>query len=349
MKNQVLTFFGRLESEKGLQYIIETAKKISNNELPTTLVIFGEGSKKNAILEVAINLQLLTDQEIRDFNLELNKIYYFGKRDFQTVIKPFLEQKSDYTLMPSLILETLGLSALESIQAGNPVIGFKYGALTDFILDQHDLSKNNLNQILQSPNSKQPPNYKFQTKENWLNQIKTLLPQNTKKIALLNDHLEQIGGAEKHLHQIANLLQENGYEVKVLTNTSKIKAELTDFKPDVIWVHNFLRKLKPKTLKLINQFQAFKIHTIHDLGLFTTFPSKFKNQDLLPPTNSFFDFYKTNTAPLPLAIYKWIRLIKPSMKELQKFNSIIVLHQFYRNSAKVYCQQDPIILPHFID
>jgi hypothetical protein len=349
MKNQLLTFFGRLENEKGIAQLIQTAKQISNHQIPATLAIFGDGSKKREILDFATNLQLLTDQEVLDFNPEQNKVYYFGKRDLKSVIIPFLKKESTYSYMPSLMIETLGLSGLESIQAGIPIIGFKHGALTDLILDQHDLIKNNLNQILQSPSTNQLPNYEFQTKEDWLTQIKTIIPTNTKKIALLNDYLEEIGGTEKHIHQIKKLFEADGYQVKVLTDTSKINIELAEFNPEVIWVHNFLRKLKPKTLKTINQYSAFKIHTIHDLGLFTTFPSKFNNESLLPKSNSFSDFYKTKTAPLPITIYKWFKLIKPSIKELKKFNSIIVLHQFYRNSAKVYCQQEPKILPHFMD
>lgn len=349
MKNTVLTFFGRLESEKGSQDLIQTAKQIAQNNLSSTLVIFGAGSQTNKILEVATNLQLLTDQEILSFNLEPNQVYYFGKRDLQKVIIPFLQTKSSYAYMPSLMLETLGLSALESLKIGIPVIGFRKGALVDLIQQEHDLTNNNLKQILNSPTPKQTIKIPLETKQSWLENIKKIIPANTKKIALLNDHIEQIGGTEKHIHQIAELFKQNGYLVKILTNPTTVQADLAEFNPEVIWVHNFLRKLKPKTLKIVNQFQAFKIHTIHDLGLFTTFPSKFTNQDLLPPTNSFIDFYKTNTAPLPLAIYKWIRLIKPSINELKKFNSIIVLHQFYRNSAKVYCQQEPKILPHFID
>jgi len=45
--------------------------------------------------------------------------------------------KADYTLMPSLFLETFGLVALDSLAFGIPVIGEKKGGLSPFIIDDH--------------------------------------------------------------------------------------------------------------------------------------------------------------------------------------------------------------------
>gem|GEM_PF-2618450 len=49
-------------------------------------------------------------------------IYYFGHRDYAT-IKEFLSI-SHINLVPSLFLETFGLSALESMAHGVPTLGF---------------------------------------------------------------------------------------------------------------------------------------------------------------------------------------------------------------------------------
>ena len=40
---------------------------------------------------------------------------------------------STYMLMPSRFLETFGLSALESVSYGVPIIGFCKGGLTQFV------------------------------------------------------------------------------------------------------------------------------------------------------------------------------------------------------------------------
>jgi glycosyltransferase involved in cell wall biosynthesis len=56
-------------------------------------------------------------------NTEQNKIYFFGWQS-QSVIGDVLKI-SHFTLMPSRFLETFGLSALESLAEGVPVIGFR--------------------------------------------------------------------------------------------------------------------------------------------------------------------------------------------------------------------------------
>ena len=54
---------------------------------------------------------------------EEKKIYFFGWQS-QEMIRNVLKV-SHFSLMPSRFLETFGLSALESLSEGIPVVGFK--------------------------------------------------------------------------------------------------------------------------------------------------------------------------------------------------------------------------------
>lgn len=72
------------------------------------------------------------EQKIESFeSTEVQKIYFFGWQS-QEVIREVLGT-SHFSLMPSRFLETFGLSALESLSEGVPVIGFRKGGLVPFI------------------------------------------------------------------------------------------------------------------------------------------------------------------------------------------------------------------------
>lgn len=59
---------------------------------------------------------------------------YYGKVKPQKLRE--LYQEADFLLMPSRFLETFGLTALESLACGTPVIGWKKGGLAVFIPDE---------------------------------------------------------------------------------------------------------------------------------------------------------------------------------------------------------------------
>lgn len=86
-----------------LQYFLRHHKK-----LPFVITIFGAGKYEQAIKKLSY----------KDKN-----IHYFGFQSLD-IIKQHAKQ-SDYILMPSLFLETFGLSALNALSRGMPVIGYK--------------------------------------------------------------------------------------------------------------------------------------------------------------------------------------------------------------------------------
>lgn len=111
-------FFGRLTKEKGWDCIIQTRDRLVQEEKKnpggpfsrSRFLIFGDGPYRETILS---------------FAKKHRNISYFGRKP-RNEIERYLAA-SDYTLMPSLFLETFGLTALESLCIGVPVVAFSKG------------------------------------------------------------------------------------------------------------------------------------------------------------------------------------------------------------------------------
>lgn len=72
------------------------------------------------------------EERIESFEgAEVRKIYFFSWQS-QDIIREVLGA-SHFSLMPSRFLETFGLSALESLSEGVPVIAFRKGGLVPFV------------------------------------------------------------------------------------------------------------------------------------------------------------------------------------------------------------------------
>lgn len=67
----------------------------------------------------------LYEKEIRELTRIYPSVQYLGKIFPQELAS--LYRESDFLFMPSRFLETFGLTALESLACGTPVIGFQKG------------------------------------------------------------------------------------------------------------------------------------------------------------------------------------------------------------------------------
>lgn len=105
-------YIGRLDPEKGIEYILSEWVKLSEKY---QLTVIGSGS-----LEAALKSQ---------YNQP--NIIFTGALPFDQV-NQYL-QKAQYTLQPSLWYETMGLTIIESMQQGTPVIGFNIGTRPELI------------------------------------------------------------------------------------------------------------------------------------------------------------------------------------------------------------------------
>ena len=101
-----LLYYGRLEKEKGFDSLMEAIKILQSKEVAFEMFIFGAGSLESDVL-----------------SLVGKHVHFFG---FQPLSK--IQQYVNnvhYSLMPSEFLETFGLSALNALSRGLPVIGYK--------------------------------------------------------------------------------------------------------------------------------------------------------------------------------------------------------------------------------
>lgn len=118
----ILAFTGRLVKEKGIEVLIEAVKSLK--ELDFILLIAGKGEESYE--------QFLKDK-VKEYDLD-NKILFSG---FIENVHSFIKQ-IDIGIAPSVWREPFGLSIIEMMQAGKPVITTNNGAQTEYITDKWD-------------------------------------------------------------------------------------------------------------------------------------------------------------------------------------------------------------------
>ena len=220
-------FFGRLDQEKGWDLLINVWQRLVNEYkeghndyiTKTRFLVFGDGPYREKLLHLGA---------------KSSSIKYFGwkaRSDLERYIAA-----SDYTLMPSLFLETFGLTALESLSLGVPVIGFKKGWLIPFITPELNINNypgdndeeklyNCLIEAITNTPLKQKQrlcerasktSYKY-TKEHWLKNFHQLIHTNDKqrRVLLVSDYATELYGIETHIYSLKAMLEKNGYEVEL--------------------------------------------------------------------------------------------------------------------------------------
>lgn len=298
-----LLFLGRLESEKGFDLIFDFLNQYPNKELPFELYVFGTGSYERGLLELSHRFK---------------EIHFFGRKPLSEVER-YLEN-IDYCLMPSKFLETFWLSAINVLKRGIPVVGYKKWGLIPFIPEEYaiehcegstDFAKfaTMLHQLEQEKKNKNPEFYfklaqkskeiaTCYTKEKWLDRFRELsFGLKGKKIVIVSDFINKIGGIETYIHDVKSLLEAQGYEVKLFGNTcpsgklGKIKKlfgiGLASFnlweairfsffikreKPDLIRYHSMLRRMGWLPLRATKTTKAEKWMMYHDFGYFAPYP-----------------------------------------------------------------------------
>ena len=189
-----------------------------DNQLPFELFVFGDGSYA---------------EELKALTLKHPEIHYFGRQNLAT-IKRYIPN-CQYCLMPSTFLETFGLTALTAISRGLPVIGFAKGGLAPFIAPELDLTleyghtpAHKMHSLIKKISN---PQFKIQN-------LRVLAPQGefrisdysidarkkrftklagpeVKKILLVSDFINKIGGIETYIHDVKIILESMGYEVRL--------------------------------------------------------------------------------------------------------------------------------------
>ncbi len=250
-------YFWRLAREKGFDLMVHALSSIveRTGELPGNIFVFWEGYLKEMFFEWFGALSLLQDcshysqEQLSELLENLSsapmddepQIYFFGWQS-QCIIRDML-RISHFSLMPSRFLETFGLSALESLSEGVPVLGFQKWGLVPFIQDGLSIpfADNDQDNIEAIAEKIQEVGFTYEmddsmehdesawsilshesrriadqyTEGRWMRQIQSILPENTKKILIASDYTTLLWGIETHVQTIARVLRAHGYEVEI--------------------------------------------------------------------------------------------------------------------------------------
>ncbi len=237
-------YFARLDKEKWfdvilevIQYFAEESKNnnLKNNEkgqvvLPFQIFVFGNWTYEKEILELS--------QKCQD-------IYYFG---FQPLwkIRQYLPN-CHYLLMPSTFLETFGLSAVNALSWGIPVVGYKKWGLTPFVFDEFNLysckegsTKKDLIMMIKILLQKKEYLIEHQDDEDaaktafyekaialaeeytqvwWEERLEKLMKEEkikAKKFLLVTDFKTRLGGIETYVHDTNRILTDMEFKTHIL-------------------------------------------------------------------------------------------------------------------------------------
>jgi len=111
-KKKNYVYVGRLESAKGIEVLLATWA-----QLPETMVL--------DVIGVSDKISVLKEK------YEKNNIRFLGNIAHSDVIKRLAQYR--YLVHPSLSYETFGLTLIEALAQGTPVIGFELGTRLEFI------------------------------------------------------------------------------------------------------------------------------------------------------------------------------------------------------------------------
>lgn len=371
-----LLYFGRLEEEKWFDGIIDMIEIFEKKweELPFDFFVFGAGSKELKIQELASKYP---------------NIHFFWRQNLETIKRYIIN--CQYCLIPSECLETFGLAALTALQRWLTPIGYAKWWLKEFIDLNFDLTHqpwtttgqklhNIIKQLDASSFKHQAWNLHEYSKEYRVVRFHGLAGKNVKKILIVSDFINRIGGIETYINDVKELLQQHGYEVQlfgwtvpsgpigklvkylgIITGLGnfweaiRLKKIIKKTSPDLIRYHSVMRYLGRAPIRASKNSSAKKRMMLHDLGYFAPFPSTLFQEKQIRTPFTLTNFLKTQTTKNPLKklaiIGKYIslRLIK---KQLQKRIDTYLVPSAFMNDIvhKSYnINNDKIIdFPHFI-
>jgi glycosyltransferase involved in cell wall biosynthesis len=242
-------FIGRLVREKGFQCLFPFFDAIVAGKVDAAFDVFGEGPIADEFLRRYGNFPEFSDyrnapdatvlQVLSRIPENRPAIRFFGYRSHAAVDKGL--RNADFCVMPSRFLETFGLSALESLSAGVPVVAVDKGGLSQFLFasglklaDSHDsveFSKTVYERLSALSRSSDGLVSEWRlmaygvarrySREIFQREISAILPHGAKKILLLTDFSGNIGGIETHVSSLRTILPKMGYEVRTVAKSLK--------------------------------------------------------------------------------------------------------------------------------
>ncbi len=119
-KSSVILTVGRLDKNKGINYLINAMTRVISKFSETKLIIVGDGPERDNLANQIKKLHL-------EENIKL--VGAIKKKDL-----PEFYNKADLFVLPSLN-EGLGIVLLEAMACGTPVIGSNVGGVSDIIIN----------------------------------------------------------------------------------------------------------------------------------------------------------------------------------------------------------------------
>lgn len=369
--NLSILFASRLVHEKWVDILIDAIEKMTTDPFLKNKIhwnICSDGSETEKIKNLS--------QKYPDF------VSYYGKVSQRELAD--LYRKNDVLFMPSRFLETFWLTALEALASGIPVCGFSKGWLWEFIPSEFSLDTTDpvsdffekcilflKNGILK------PVDVSSYRKEIWIKNLENIL-WNHRKIAIIHDYSERIGGAEYYIEDVTASIKSLWKEVKIFSygwKTSVWKRrflfllspfsvqryfELRSFlqknNPEVIWMHSVLRYVGFWWVLAVNSYKRHNpsievLLAHHDVWLLAAYPQYITLESEIPKDSSLSAFIPKNLSKQKQfqSIFKWlyIRLFRFSLPKNLKH---MVFSSFLVPFVSKQFQGDTVILfPHSVD
>ncbi|WP_241478798.1 glycosyltransferase family 4 protein [Ligilactobacillus salivarius] len=137
--DKVILFAGRISWEKGIDKLIDAVKKINSNNIKILIVgstLHGE----NKVRKTKYIKKL--EDKIHDLN---SKIIFTGYISYE--IMPVVYNLADIAVLPSMWEEPAGLTPLEAMACGTPVITTDSGGIPEYVGKSAVVLKRNTNLV----------------------------------------------------------------------------------------------------------------------------------------------------------------------------------------------------------
>jgi len=119
-----ILYAGRLSKEKGVDYLIK-AFGLAKKDLPKAkLLIAGDGKERKRLEELAKSLKL--EENVKFLG-------WLSKDQLKSIYKDV-----DFIVLPSIWQEPFGLTGLEAMSYGRPVIAFDVGGIGEYVINNEN-------------------------------------------------------------------------------------------------------------------------------------------------------------------------------------------------------------------
>jgi glycogen(starch) synthase len=118
-KKNIVLFLGRLTNQKGPYFFLHTAAKVLEKKKDVLFVIAGEGDQMPELIRIVIGLNIMDNVVFTGYLSEEELHYAYSMADIY--------------VMPS-VAEPFGITALEAIASGTPVIVSKNAGVSETIM-----------------------------------------------------------------------------------------------------------------------------------------------------------------------------------------------------------------------